>query len=54
MISRSNTHKSLTELHIRQFRMARNEAFALAVRAVTFERRIDAFAFWIVDFEERR
>ena len=42
------THKPLTELDIRQFRMARYEAFALAVRAVAFERRVDAFAAWIV------
>ena len=42
------THKPLTELDIRQFRMARYETFALTVRAVAFERRVDAFAFWIV------
>ena len=48
------TYKPLTEVHIRQFRMARYQAFALAVRAVAFERRVDAFAFWIVGFEEGR
>ena len=43
-----NTYKPLTKLDIRQFRMARYETFALTVRAVAFERRVDAFAFWIV------
>jgi hypothetical protein len=34
--------------------MARYEAFAFTVRAVAFERRVDAFAFWIVGFEKGR
>jgi hypothetical protein len=34
--------------------MARYETFALAVRAIAFERRVKAFTFWIVGFEERR
>jgi hypothetical protein len=34
--------------------MARYEALSLTVRAIAFERCVDAFAFWIVGFEERR